>query len=113
MSDRVVVPLVMLLLLPAASAIDSGTRESEPPSSTTAWEGQVTDVPRIIAHLAHRDLLLDPLPATGEFDGTWIVGRQGPLPTTWLHELEDSEMDCTTFVPPSSFLCHVNQMDAA
>ncbi len=113
MSNRAIVTLVILFVMPTASAIDSDVKEVELFSKAIVLDEPGTANLGIIVHLAHRNLFLDPLPVAGEYNGTWIVGRQGPLPTTWLHELEDSGMDCTTFVPPSSFLCHLNQMDVS
>lgn len=113
MSDRAIIFLVILLLLPTATALGPNAEESKQNSSTTGVGSQIAITTGIVAHLSHRDILLDPLPTIGEFDGTWILGRQGPLPTPWLHDLQDSGADCNTFVPPSSFLCHLNQMNAA
>ncbi|MGY8701174.1 MAG: S8 family serine peptidase [Candidatus Poseidoniales archaeon] len=43
-------------------------------------------------------------------DGWLVLQHSYPVPTTWVDELSNAGIECSSFLPPSAFHCNVNSM---
>ena len=40
--------------------------------------------------------------------GFWILTREYPVPSNWIHDLADAGVECWSFLPDSAFHCELN-----
>ena len=77
-------------------------------SSVAAWQPQTGQGESI--GLANGDIDSIPIEEIPNIPqhGFWILTREYPVPSEWVHDLADAGVECWSFLPDSAFHCELN-----
>ena len=89
------VALVGLLILSSFGTVAAWQPQTQNGETIGLLNGNVDSIP------------IDQVPQIPQY-GFWMLTREYPVPSTWVHDLADAGVECWSFLPQSAFHCELS-----
>ena len=89
------VALVGLLILSSFGTVAAWQPQTQSGETIGLLNGNVDSIP------------IDQMPQAPQY-GFWMLTREYPVPSTWVHDLADAGVECWSFLPRSAFHCELS-----
>ena len=89
------VALVGLLILSSFCTVAAWQPQTQSGETIGLLNGNVDSIP------------IDQMPQVPQY-GFWMLTREYPVPSTWVHDLADAGIECWSFLPQSAFHCELS-----